>query len=84
MSVTEIKERVTNVIDIDWAMTWENSPSVLTVEQTAQLLQIGVNKAYQLVNMPDFPSIKIGKIYRIPLEPLREYLNKKAEEHAEI
>lgn len=84
MSVTQIKEKATNIVDVDWIMTWENSPSVLTVEQMAQLLQIGINKAYQLVSMQEFPSIKMGKIHRIPLEPLREYLNKKAEEHSEL
>lgn len=59
-------------------MTWENAPSMLTVEQAAKLLQLGENKTYRLCNVVDFPVIRFGKSFRIPKELLRKWVNEKA------
>lgn len=39
--------------------------NLLTVEQVAEYLQIGRSKAYELVNMKDFPSLRLGKNIRV-------------------
>lgn len=36
-----------------------------TVKEVADILKIGINKAYDLTNQKDFPSIRIGCAIRI-------------------
>ena len=38
----------------------------LTVKEVAEILRMGKTMAYELVNKPDFPSVKIGKKILIP------------------
>ncbi len=59
-------------------MRYEELPDVLTVAELKELLKIGTNKAYELVNASDFPVIKIGRQYRIPKQSLIEWLEKEA------
>ncbi len=33
----------------------------LTVKEAGEILNIGKTKMYELVNQPDFPSVKMGK-----------------------
>ena len=40
----------------------------------AKTLGIGRNAAYELCNRADFPSIRIGKRFIIPVDGLREWL----------
>ena len=47
-------------------------PLVLSVEDIADTLAIGRNKAYALVNTGTIKSLKIGQHYRIPRE---EFIN---------
>lgn len=53
----------------------ENLPVVLSVQQLAEVLQIGRNSAYDLVKSGQIRSIRIGKTIRIPQAALLEYLN---------
>lgn len=54
----------------------ENLPVVLSVQQLAEVLQIGRNSAYDLVKSGQIRSIRIGKTIRIPQAALLEYLGK--------
>ena len=45
---------------------FSNYPDVLTVEQLQELLHIGRNKAYQLLNSGQLKSIRIGRKHIIP------------------
>ena len=54
----------------------ENLPVVLSVQQLAEVLQIGRNSAYDLVKSGQIRSIRIGKTIRIPQATLLEYLGK--------
>ena len=48
---------------------------VLTVEDIKDILEIGQNKAYELVNGDYFPTMKFGRKHIIPKEPFFEWLN---------
>jgi predicted DNA-binding transcriptional regulator AlpA len=42
----------------------EDYPMVLTVADIREILSIGRNAAYELMNQKDFPVYKIGKLYK--------------------
>ena len=44
----------------------------LTVKEVAEILRMGKTTAYELVNKPDFPSVKIGK-----KKPTNSYVKKR-------
>ena len=46
-----------------------------TVTEMAQVLNIGKNKAYELVKTEGFPVVYIGSTIRIPIEALNKWLN---------
>lgn len=48
---------------------------VLTITDVMDILKIGRNNAYKLVNSGAFRVIKIGKKIRIPKASLEKYLN---------
>ena len=49
-------------------------PLVLTVDQLAAVLGIGINSAYQLVRSGQVGSIRIGRQYKITKNALETYL----------
>ena len=51
---------------------FDTMPLVLSVEDIADTLAIGRNKAYALVNTGAIKALKIGQHYRIPRE---EFVN---------
>ena len=63
-------------------MTYKNfdtMPLVLSVEDVADTLAIGRNKAYGLVNCGTNKALKIGQHYRIPREEFIDYIKKGAQ-----
>lgn len=56
-------------------ITPDNLPVVLSVQQLADVLQIGRNSAYDLVKSGQIRSIRIGRTIRIPQSALFDYLN---------
>jgi len=53
---------------------FEQYPDVVTVENLAEMLNIGRNTAYELVRAGIIPSVRIGKNIRIPKMPVVQYL----------
>lgn len=53
-------------------------PLALTVEQTAQVLQLGKPRIYELVRSGELRSLRIGRKIRIPQSALLEFLNASA------
>ena len=51
-------------------------PLVMTVPEMAEILHIGRNSAYALVNSGAIRSIRIGRNIRIPQSALLEYLER--------
>ena len=49
-------------------------PLVLSVEDLADVLGIGINSAYELVRSGKVGSIRIGRQYKIPQNALKTYL----------
>lgn len=49
-------------------------PLVLNVEDIADTLAIGRNKAYSLINSGQLPALKLGNHYRIPRESFIAFL----------
>ena len=52
-----------------------NYPDVLTVKQLAEVLNIGLNAAYELVNRHEIGAKRIGRAIRIPKSSVTVYLN---------
>lgn len=50
-------------------------PDVLTVEQLAKALDIGLNTAYMLVRSKKILSVRVGKQIRVPKSALLKFLN---------
>ena len=53
----------------------KDSPLLLTVPQTAELLQLGQDAVYTLCHRSDFPAVRIGRSVRINREGLQTWLN---------
>ena len=49
-------------------------PDILSVKQLCEILDIGKNTAYRLLQSGEIKSIKIGKVYKIPKKYLKEFL----------
>ena len=59
--------------------TFETMPLVLSVEDIADTLAIGRNKAYTLVSTGTIKALKIGQHYRIPREEFIDFIKKGAQ-----
>ncbi len=53
---------------------FETMPFVIGVEDIADTLKIGRNKAYELVNQGHIKALKVGRQYRIPKEAFATYI----------
>lgn len=63
-------------------MTYKNfdtMPLVLSVEDIADTLAIGRNKAYALVNTGTIKALKLGQHYRIPRDEFIDFIKKGAQ-----
>ncbi len=54
--------------------SFESMPLVLSVEDIADTLAIGRNKAYGLVNSGTIKALKIGQHYRIPRDEFIKFI----------
>lgn len=48
---------------------------VYSTKEVAQLLSIGMNKVYELLQQNKIPSVKVGKKYIIPRKAFENWLN---------
>lgn len=58
-------------------------PDVLTVKEAKEILRIGMNSMYYILQSGELKSIKIGRIYKIKKENVIEYINRKSKERIE-
>jgi excisionase family DNA binding protein len=49
---------------------------IVRIEELCQMLDIGKNKAYKLLNSGKIKAFKIGRIHKIPRESIIEYVKK--------
>ena len=47
---------------------------VLTVEELCEVLNIGANAAYNLLNKKEIPAFRIGRKWKIPKESVIAYI----------
>jgi len=52
----------------------ENERLTYTVKEVAFLLNLGLNKTYELVSSNDFPALHVGRKIVIPKAALHKYL----------
>ncbi len=57
-------------------------PTVMTIPQMAQFLQIGISKAYEMSHWVGFPAVHIGRQVRVPKKALLEWLRQKQQEQS--
>lgn len=56
-------------------MHWDKLPDLMTVEEAAMFMRRGKACIYNLCHTADFPSIKIGRTWRIVKEKLPDWLD---------
>lgn len=56
---------------------------MLTVKQLQQQLKLSKQGAYNLVNRPDFPTVRAGKKILIPTDKLQAWIDKGGSRSAE-
>ena len=55
-------------------MILEQYSDILTVEELCEVLGIGANAAYQLLNDGTIPAFRIGRRWKIPKDAVKEYI----------
>lgn len=50
---------------------------IITVEDLMELLNIGKNTAYSLLESGEVKAFRIGRMWKIPRKSVYEYINKK-------
>ena len=63
-------------MDLERTM-FSNYKDIVTVEQLAEMLDIGLTLAYRLVRQKTIKSIKVGREYKIPKQFIINYLTEK-------
>jgi len=51
---------------------------LITIDDLCELLSIGRNSAYVLLNSGELKAFKIGRIWKIPREAISEYIRRKS------
>lgn len=54
---------------------------ILEMHDLCNLLNIGKNTAYKLLNSGDIDAFKIGSVWKIPLDSFNEYISRKSKSH---
>jgi len=54
----------------------ENWDDFLTVEELCEVLKIGRNAAYTLLNSGELKALRNGRVWRVPKQAVIEYVNR--------
>jgi excisionase family DNA binding protein len=54
--------------------TAEQLPRMMTVREVAELLRLSRSKVYELINLRELRTVKIGRCIRVPETAVRELL----------
>lgn len=52
----------------------DEDKEVLNIKDVQAILGISRSKVYELVSSPDFPSVRVGRLYKIPRTSFNEWL----------
>lgn len=56
---------------------FENSDDFLTVDETCELLKMGHNAVYRLLNSGRLKALRNGRVWRVPKQAIIEYTKKR-------
>ncbi len=59
-------------------MYQDDLSDLITVDELCELLFIGKNAAYRLLNTGEVKAFRIGRIWKIPRESVHEYVRRKS------
>ena len=59
---------------VDLALQETNDIIIYEIKDIQRILKIGRNSAYELIKLPTFPTIRIGKKYLIPKIQFEEWV----------
>lgn len=57
-------------------------PYIIEIDTLCNILNIGKNTAYNLLTSGEIDSFKIGSVWKIPIESVNDYIDRKCEEQA--
>ncbi|MGG4143877.1 helix-turn-helix domain-containing protein [Paenibacillus algorifonticola] len=57
---------------------YDDYNEIITVDQLAELLQIGMNTAYKLINSGEIESFRINNAHRIQRSAVTDYIIRKS------
>ena len=57
---------------------------VLEMDDLCDVLGIGKNTAYQLLNDQEIDAFKVGTVWKIPKKSIEDYIERKCKEHKKI
>ena len=57
---------------------------VMEIDGLCELLDIGKNTAYQLLNDQEIDAFKVGTVWKIPKKSVEEYIQRKCNERKRI
>lgn len=65
-------------------MANKSNPEVYEIEDLCRALKIGKNTAYELLNNGEIDCFKIGSCWKIPVESVRSYIQRKCNERKKV
>ena len=57
-----------------YSAVFKSYPDVMDVRQTSQLLGVSTKTVYKLIREGSFPSMKVGREFRVPKVSLMRYM----------
>ena len=57
---------------------------VMEIDGLCEILGIGKNTAYQLLNDQEIDAFKVGTVWKIPKKSVEEYINRKCNDRKKI
>ena len=59
-------------------MMYEVYEDIITIEECCEILRIGKNNCYNLLNSGQIRAFKIGRVWKIPRAAITEYISRKS------
>ena len=75
--ITKYEGDYMNEITINYNNMFLQYPDVVTIQQVMEMLNIGKNKAYELIQNGTIQTVRIGKKYIIPKVAVIQFLSNK-------
>ena len=60
-------------------MVENNQTQILSVEETAEVMLTGKGKIYELLANGELKAFKIGRVWKIPMSSINDFVNGKLE-----